>query len=73
MILETSFFQASLHNDKLVCYTKISHGNKDIGNFLIKQMSFQCHLDKNDFMDLSNCPLSKEDYLAILKEKGLLD
>lgn len=47
------------HNDKLVLYTKISHGNKDLGNHLIKQMSVQCHLDKDEFMDLSNCPLSK--------------
>jgi predicted RNA binding protein YcfA (HicA-like mRNA interferase family) len=61
------------HNDKLVLYTKISHGNKDIGNHLIKQMSVQCHLDKSEFMDLSNCPLSKQDFLAILEKKGLLD
>jgi len=61
------------HNDKLVLYTKISHGNKDIGNHLIKQMSVQCHLDKDEFMDLSNCPLSKDDYFEILEKKGLLE
>jgi hypothetical protein len=61
------------HNDKLVLYTKISHGNKDIGNHLIKQMSVQCHLDKDKFMDLSNCPLSKDDYFEILEKKGLLE
>ncbi len=60
------------YNDKLVCHTKISHGNKDIGKYLIKQMSFQCKLDKNKFVDLANCPLSKEEYIAILEEKGLL-
>lgn len=61
------------YKDKLVLYTKLSHGNKDIGDYLIKQMSVQCHLDKNDFMDLSNCPLSKDDYLRILNNKGLLE
>lgn len=54
------------HNEKLVLHTKISHGNKDIGNYLIKQMSEQCHLNKDEFMDLSNCPLSKDDYFEIL-------
>ncbi len=61
------------HNNKLVCYTKLSHGIKDIGSFLIKQMSFQCHLNKKEFMDLCNCPLNQNDYLKILKEKGLLE
>lgn len=61
------------HDGKYVCHTRISHGNKDIGNYLIKQMSFQCRLDKNEFMDLSNCPLSKEEYFEILEAKGLLE
>lgn len=60
------------YEKKLVCYTKISHGNSDIGNYLIKQMSVQCHLDTREFIDLSNCPLSKEDYFKILEKKGLL-
>ncbi len=60
------------HEDKLVLSTKLSHNSKDLGDYLIKQMSFQCHLDKNDFIDLANCPLSKEDYIDILSKKGLL-
>ena len=61
------------HNGKLVLYTKISHGNKDLGDHLIKHMSVQCHLNKNDFMDLSNCPLSREDYFEILGKLGLFE
>lgn len=61
------------YDDKYVLSTKISHGNKDIDNHLIKQMSFQCKLDKADFIDLVNCPLSREDYIQLLKKKGLLD
>jgi hypothetical protein len=61
------------HNGKLVCYTKISHDSSDLGDFLIKQMSVQCCLDKKNFMDLANCPLSQEDYMKILQEKGKLD
>lgn len=61
------------HNGKYVLSTKVSHGNKDIDNYLIKQMSVQCHLDKNDFMDLVKCPLSKEDFIQILDQQGWLD
>lgn len=60
------------YDKKLVLSTKLSHNNKDIGNYLIHQMSFQCHLDKNDFMDLAKCPLSKEDFIQILEQKGVL-
>ncbi len=58
--------------EKLVLSTKLSHNNKDLGDYLIKQMSVQCHLDKNDFINLANCPLSKEEFLEILEQKGLL-
>ena len=61
------------HNNKLILYTKVSHGGKqDLGNFLIKQMSVQCKLDKKQLMDLANCPLSKEEYLLLLKSQGLV-
>jgi hypothetical protein len=60
------------HDEKLVLSTKLSHNNKDLGNYLIKQMSVQCHLDKNEFIDLANCPLSKEDFFDILEKQGLL-
>ena len=62
------------HNNKLVLHTKISHGNQDIGNYLIRQMSFQCgELSKSELIDLANCPLTKEKYFKILESKGLLD
>lgn len=61
------------YNGKYVAHTKISHGSDDLGDFLIKQMSVQCKLTKSDFMDLANCPLSKEQYIEILKQNGLLE
>lgn len=60
------------YQGKYVTHTKISHNSGDLDNYLIKQMSVQCKLDKREFLDLANCPLSKEDYLAILDKKGLL-
>lgn len=61
------------HEGKYILSTKISHGSKDIDNYLIKQMYVQCHLDKNDFLDLAKCPLSKQDFIEILNKQGLLD
>ena len=60
------------YEDRLVLYTKISHGEKDLGDFLIKQMSHQCKLSKSEFMDLANCPLSEDEYLKILEDKEFL-
>lgn len=61
-----------IHEGKFILSTKLSHSNDDIRAPLIKQMSFQCKLTKNDFMDLCKCPLSREAYLMKLEKLGLL-
>ena len=47
-----------------VAQTRMSRGsnNKDIGDYLIGEMSRDCHLSKNKFIDLINCSVSKDDY-----------
>ncbi len=61
------------HNGKFILHTRLSQGGEhDLNNFLIKQMSVQCKLDKAQFLDLVRCPLSKEDYFHILESKGFL-
>lgn len=58
----------------MILYTKISHGSKkDLDNYLIKQMSSQCKLSKQDFSDLVNCPLSAKNYIEKLKDLGELE
>ena len=61
------------YNEKLILHTKISHGAKDLNDFLIKQMSSQCKLSKEQFKDLANCPLSESEYLQILKENEIIE
>jgi hypothetical protein len=61
------------HEGKLVAHTKISHSGDDIRDPLIKAMSSQCKLVKSQFIDLANCPLSKDNYLKILEEGDYLD
>lgn len=59
-------------NGKYILHTKISHGEKELESFHIGMMSRQCKLDKKNFIDLANCPLSKEEYIKILKENGVI-
>ncbi len=49
--------------------TKVSHGGKDIGDLLINKMSIQVHLNRKNFIDLVNCPLSYERYIKKLTDE----
>lgn len=60
-------------NGKLILYTKISHGAKDIWEPFIRQMRVQCHLEKQQFLDLVRCPLSQEAYEQLLEEQDLFE
>ena len=67
-------FLQYFYNGKLVLSTKISHGaSHDLGLALIIKMATQCKLDKNEFIDPINCPLSAEDYLKKLIRKKIVD
>ena len=56
---------------KSMAKTKTSHGaGKTLGDKLIGRMSKQCFLNKKQFENLIDCPLSRDDYEKILIEKG---
>lgn len=62
------------YDGKMILYMKISHGSKnDLDNYLIRQMSSQCMLSKQDFAYLVNCPLSAEKYIEKLKDLGEIE
>ena len=61
------------YGNKLYFHTKLSHNHQDLGDFLIKQMSMQCKLNKSDFTDLVNCPLSLEAYIEKLSAQGIIE
>jgi hypothetical protein len=50
--------------------TRTSHGAKmkSIGNPLLGQMARQCCLDKQQFLNLVDCPRTREEYEAFLFE-----
>lgn len=63
---------AFVYDDVVILRTKISHNTDDLGDFLIAQMSKQCNLKKNDFLDLARCPLSQENYEEKLRKSSLI-
>lgn len=55
--------------------TCVSHGSKssDIGPDILNSIKKQLKLDKiQEIKDLLTCPMTKEQYFKVLKEKGFL-
>jgi len=51
--------------------TKLSHGpDKTLGDALVAQMRKQTRLDRSEFDEFVRCPMSHEDYVALLRERG---
>jgi hypothetical protein len=62
------------HKGKFIARTKISHGGAhDTDEGLINKMADQCKLNKQDFINLAKCPLSKEKYFEKLENAGLME
>ena len=62
------------YNGKLTrARTKISHGEKELNDYLISCMSKQTLLSKNEFIDLAKCPMSQTEYEKILRNKGFIE
>lgn len=51
-------------------YTKISHGEVEIHEPLIKAMSNELRLSKQQFLALVDCKIDGDRYLSILRENG---
>ncbi|MHB1697560.1 MAG: hypothetical protein ACYCSQ_05615 [bacterium] len=64
----TYYHYYTIDKKKTSIYTKISHGEKEIGDNLIGLMSNQLKLNINEFKGLINCPLSREDYEVKLND-----
>ena len=64
------FYHLIVNGKKTVINTKISHGEKEIGDRLLGMMARQLHLNRRDFLDLVDCPLTQDDYLKMLRQAG---
>ncbi len=59
-------------NDKKILRVHYSHGKGDLPNKIMHKIRGQLKLSEKDFINLIACPLSYEDYLDILKRKGII-
>lgn len=66
------FIYYSSDDKKSLAKTKTSHAMKSISNDLLSKMSQQCFLSKAEFLNLVDCPLTREEYETILRRKEKL-
>ncbi len=55
---------------KTIAKTKTSHSGKDLDDSLLALMAKQIKLTKKQFLELVDCPLSREAYQQILTKNG---
>lgn len=67
-----TFLHLFVHDRKTAIYTKVSHGEKQIGDKLLGLMARQVQLSRREFLELVDCSLSQDEYLAILRAKGAI-
>ncbi len=67
-----AFYHLFVDGKKTVVSTKISHGEKDIGDKLLGMMARQVRLTRKQFGELVDCPMSAEEYVAILRKSGVV-
>lgn len=68
------FIYYTMEGKKTAIKTKTSFGRKpkNIVGDLLAQMAKQCRLTTSQFLELVDCPLSRESYEEILKENNHL-
>ena len=60
-------------NGKKILRVHYSHGKGDIPEKITNKIRGQLKLSQKDFRELIKCPLTIEEYINILKQKGFID
>src|SRR5579871_2178995 len=68
-----TYFHFCVNGKKTKIYTKISHGENEIGDRLLGMMARQLRLSKRDFLELVDCPLSLDEYQRVLRQGGHIE
>lgn len=66
------FIYHSIAGRKTPVKTKTSHAHREISDDLLGKMAQQVKLSKADFLDLVDCPLSREAYEGKLVAQNLV-
>lgn len=69
------FYLFFYEGKKTHIHTHVSHGTKykTLGDDLVSKMAKQCKLTTKGFRRLTECTLSHDDYIGILKSSGEID
>jgi len=54
-------------------HTFLSHGLREYNADLLAKMRDQLHLSGQELEDLIRCPLSGEEYIRLLEERGIFE
>ena len=65
-----TFLQLWMAGRKTAIYTKVSHGEKEIGDKLLGAMARQICLTRRQLLELVDCSMSAEDYIHVLRADG---
>ena len=67
------YFHHRIGGKETGLFTKVSHSGKEISDSLITPIRKQLKLDTNrQVRDLKECPMSGDDYIKILEDKGII-
>jgi len=68
-----TFLHYFANGKKTPIFTKISHGEKEVGDPLLNIMARQLRISRRELLDLIDCPLSEENYAKGLRTAGHID
>ena len=60
------------YEGKKVLYVRRSKGEGDVPGHVPEKIRQSLRLNEKSFIQLKNCPLSREEYIEILRNKGYL-
>jgi hypothetical protein len=61
----------TLEGRKTIARTYTSHGTHQLDSYLLRQMAKQCRLTTPEFLDLVECPMSRDNYELRLREQSI--
>lgn len=68
-----AFLHLYVDGKKTAIFTKISHGEKEIGDNLLSLMARQVKLSSKQFRNLVDCPMSEQDLIDHLRSSDAID
>ncbi len=74
LVTQTSHHKTATlyYEGRAIIRTRISHGQGDISPIIVAKMRSQLKVSEQQLRKLIECSMSYEDYIRLLKQKGLI-